>query len=358
MNKALSEGLVERLAVKVPLRRGEEVRRALYSRGMLDRGLRVERDGGHLLLPLAPGVEAEEVKKFVEAEVVTWRFKEQASRPRSLVEALQGKLPPHKLACLPSSYDLIGEVAVVELPPELEEDGEVVAQGIMKLHPRIKAVYAKAGSVEGVFRVRPLRLLAGVDSPVTVHRENGCVFKVDLSSVYFSPRLSTERLRVVNQVEAWEVVVDLFAGVGPFAIQAAKLRGARVYAVDINPKAIELLKENAKANRVDNKVTAIQGDARRVAQGELAGIADRVIMHYPSQALSFLDAGCAALKPRGGVMHVYSFAQRANEVEEEVVNQLSRHWRSIEVLYKASVKQVSPRRWEVVVDVRVAERLA
>lgn len=353
----MSGGLVERLAVKVPLSQGERARRELLSRGLLDRGVHVERSGGYLLLPLAPGLEPEEAAKLTEAEVVRWRFRERPSRPKDLVEALQGRLPPFKLAFLPSSYDLIGDVAIVELPPELEEDGEAVAQGIMLIHRRVRTVYAKAGFVEGEFRVRPLKLLKGVDNPVTLHRENGCLFKVDVSSVYFSPRLSTERLRVVKQVNSWEVVADLFAGVGPYAVQVAKHRGAFVYAVDLNPKAVELLRDNVKLNGVEDRVAVIQGDAKEVVEEELKGRADRVILHHPSQALNFLDVGSAALKREGGVLHVYSFAQQAIEVEGEVIKRLSKLWRRVEVAHRSLVKQVSPRRWEAVVDVKVAEPL-
>lgn len=348
---------VERYAVRVPLEVGEEVRRLLLSREVLDRELRIERDGGFLLLPLRPEVNVAAVKDEVGAEVVKWKFKRVRSKPRDLVEALQGKLPPYKLACLPKSFDLIGDVALIELPPELVEDGELIAKGIMSVHPRVRTVYAKVEHTKGVFRVRPLKLLAGIDNPVTIHKENGCLFKVDLSSTYFSPRLSTERLRVVKQVDSREVVADLFAGVGPYAIQIAKLRGAMVYAVDLNPRAIELLRENVRMNRVENRVEVIHGDARSVAEGVLRGRVDRVIMHHPSEAINFLDAGSAALRSSGGIIHVYSFAGSAEEVASEVNWRLSKRWRVVRVPYKGLVRQVSPRRWEVVVDVEVAEPL-
>ncbi|MCX8204899.1 MAG: class I SAM-dependent methyltransferase family protein [Candidatus Nezhaarchaeota archaeon] len=346
---------VERKAAKVPLEVGEEVRRSLSIKGLLDKELCVERSGNFLLLPLKPIVEAEAIKDELRVEVVKWRFKKTYRRPRNLVEALQDKLPPYKLACLPRSFDLIGDIALIELPPELEKEGELIAKGIMSVHPRVRAVYAKMEHTKGIFRVRPLKLLVGIDNPVTIHKENGCLFKVDLSSAYFSPRLSTERLRIVKQVNSLEVVADLFAGVGPYAIQIAKLRGAKVYAVDINPRAIELLRENIKANRVDDRVEVIHGDARRAAESLLKRRVDRVIMHHPSEAINFLEAGSVSLKSSGGVIHVYSFAGSTEEVEREVCERLSKYWKLVKVLHKRLVRQVSPRRWEAVVDVEVAK---
>lgn len=348
---------VERYAVKVPLRKGEEVRRILASRGVLDRELRIEREDGHLLLPLITGFNVDELEEGLRSQVVKWRFKKVLSRPRNIVEALQDKLPPFKLAFLPSSFDLVGDVAIVELPPELEKEGGLIAQAIMKVHPKVRTVYAKAGPIEGEFRARPLRLLAGINNPVTTHREHGCLFKVDLASTYFSPRLSTERQRVVRQVREGEVVADLFTGVGPYAIQIAKQRGVRVYAIDLNPRAIELLRENVKANKVEGKVEVIHGDAREVVERLLKHVADRVIMHHPSKALDFLDAGSAALKSQGGVIHVYSFAGSAREVEEKVREKLLKDWKNVEVIHKGLVRQISPRKHEVVVDVKVSGRV-
>ncbi|MEM4699331.1 MAG: class I SAM-dependent methyltransferase family protein [Candidatus Nezhaarchaeales archaeon] len=348
---------VERCAVKVPLIMGEGVRRLLSLRGLLDRELRIERDGDFLLLPLKPLAEASAIKDEFGVEVVKWRFKRLRSRPRDLIEALQDKLPPYKLACLPKSFDIIGDVALIELPSELIEEGELIAKGIMAVHPRVKTVYAKMERTKGVFRLRPLKLLAGIDNPVTIHRENGCLFKVDLSSVYFSPRLSAERLRIVKQVEGREVVADLFAGVGPFAIQIAKLKEAKVYAIDLNPRAVELLRENVKANRVEDRVHVIHGDAREVAERVLRRRVDRVIMHHPSEAIDFLDAGSLSLKSSGGIIHVYSFADSTEEVEAKVRERLSKQWGEVKVVYKGQVRQVSPKRWEVVVDVRVARPL-
>jgi len=47
-----------------------------------------------------------------------------------------------------------------------------------------------------------------------------------------------------------DVVADIFAGVGPFAIPAAK-KGCAVFANDLNPISAKYLMENVDENRVN-----------------------------------------------------------------------------------------------------------
>jgi tRNA (guanine37-N1)-methyltransferase len=74
-----------------------------------------------------------------------------------------------------------------------------------------------------------------------------------VTKVYFSPRLSQERLRIAQKVRGGEVVIDMFAGVGPFSIQIAKkFNNVKVYAIDTNPVAIQFLKQNIALNKIEN----------------------------------------------------------------------------------------------------------
>lgn len=43
---------------------------------------------------------------------------------------------------------------------------------------------------------------------------------------------------------------DMFAGVGPFAIPAAKQIKCKVYANDLNPRSFHYLQQNMKLNKV------------------------------------------------------------------------------------------------------------
>ncbi|RLF12422.1 MAG: hypothetical protein DRJ98_00565 [Thermoprotei archaeon] len=354
----MTKHLIESIGVKVVKEKGEEIRKCLARLELLNRDVLIKKEGEHLLIPVSRAIkerELEELKAvYPQIEVVKTLFKAAPHRPKDLMEALKDLLPPYKLASLPGSFDIIGDIVVIEIPPELEGEEALIAEGIMRIHPHVKSIYKKAGAVEGEFRVRPLKFIGGIDKPVTVHKEHGCLFKVDLKEVYFSPRLATERRRVVELVNSREVVVDLFSGVGPYAIQIAKFRGAKVYAVDINPRAYQLLLENIRVNKVQDRVEAVHGDARQVASTILRGIADRVIMNHPSQALDFLDAACLALKPEGGVIHVYTFAHAFEDIEDYLARKIRDAGRRVYgILHRGFVRQVAPREWQVVIDVKV-----
>ena len=243
-------------------------------------------------------------------------FLEKQSTSINLMQALTGKLPAELLEDVPQAFDIVGDIVVIDIPPSLKSYEKVIGVAIMQTHKNIKVVLGKAGDISGVFRVRDYTLLAGEDRTNTVHREFGCQYYVDLAKAYFSPRLSHEHERVAAQVQTGETVVDLFAGVGPFAVLIGKRQPeAKVYAVDLNPDAVELLKVNVRANRVDSQVFPFCADAREIAAGKLYGVADRVIMNLPETAIDFVDAACNAIKPQGGVAHFYAFIRQPDTIE-------------------------------------------
>jgi tRNA (guanine37-N1)-methyltransferase len=217
---------------------------------------------------------------------------------------------------------------------------------------------AKSGAVEGVYRLRNFEVIAGVEKTVTVHREYGCAYHVDVAKAYFSPRLSSEHNRVATQIEEGETVVDLFAGVGPFAIQIAKKHeDVKIYAVDVNPDAIALLKRNVALNRVEIQVVPILGDARQVISGQLTGVADRVIMNLPETAIEYVDVACDALRAEGGIMHYYEFTRASDSLETAKVRlteAVSRNNRKVKkIILAKTVREVAPYTWQVVVDAEI-----
>jgi tRNA (guanine37-N1)-methyltransferase len=212
---------------------------------------------------------------------------------------------------------MVGDIAIIEIPETLKAYETIIGQAIMKAHKNIKAVHAKAGAISGVYRIRDLTPIAGENRTRTVYNEYGCQYHVDVAKAYFSPRLSNEHHRVAALVKAGEVVADLFAGVGPFAVLIGKLcPDAKVYAVDINPDAVELLKINAHINKVEGRVCPLLGDARELAKGKLHGVADRVIMNLPETAIDFVDAACQTVKPTGGIVHFYGFIRKPDTIED------------------------------------------
>ena len=273
----------------------------------------------------------------------------------NLKDYLKKKLSKEELKLVRRSFDIIGDIAQVEIPPELEKKEKIIAEAIMELHKNIKVVVKKIGPTSGEKRVRPVKVIAGEKRTETIHIENGVRLKVDLNKVYFSPRLGTEHLNVVNQIKKGEVVFDLFAGVGPYAIPAAK-KAKRVVAIDINKNAIKYLKENAKLNKVKNKIEAYVGDCRKVVKKhKWKQKADRVIMNLPMHAGEFLDVAFYVAKP-GAVVHCYFFLPE-EELFKGAIKKIKeaekKFGRKTRILRKRKCGQLAPRIWRVVVDFKV-----
>jgi tRNA (guanine37-N1)-methyltransferase len=332
---------------------------------LLDRGFDFQIQAGALSVPLirpAERMELDELKRKIPHVIFEEKEFEPRKRiPRSLEEALAGKVPAEVLAELPKSFDIVGDIAILEFRPVLVRFEKQIALAILEAHPNVKAVLAKTGPVAGPERIRPLRYVAGEDRTETVHREFGCSFKVDLARVFFSPRLSTEHQRVAGQVAEGERVVDMFAGVGPFSILIAKtVKDVKVDAIDSNPIAARLIEENARTNRVESKIHVHLGDAKEVVR-QLRHSATRVIMNHPSAARDFVGAACNVIVPSRGVVHYYTFAEGEDSElrgRSELAEALEASGHTIaRVLGVRKVREVSPMNWQVVIDAEISQGL-
>jgi len=265
-------------------------------------------------------------------------------------------MPADRLDFEPS-YERIGEVIVVDEgdPDRAQEIADAIAASDLP----VRTVLNRASKIKGETRVRDWDVLARDDDDSrepteVVHREYGCEFLFDLAEVYFSPRLATERHRVVEQITDDERVFDMFAGVGPFVIPAAK-RGATVVGVDVNPAAVEYLRENARRNGVEERVTAIEGDVREIAP-EYAGWAERLLLNLPHSADDFLDAA-ATLAGDDCVLHYYDIQHEDDPYGpgERAIRDAFEPEYDVIVETRHTVRSYAPHELNVVLDVRVTK---
>jgi tRNA (guanine37-N1)-methyltransferase len=352
----------EAACLKVPKKLGEIAIHLVRELDLFNSKLKVQQVDECLCIPLttepSPDVLSEFEKKLPNYEISVHAFDEREKWHLLPLDFLADKLPSSLLALVPRAIDFVGDIAIVEIPPELSSYKKQIGEALLKAHKQTCTVLAKSGAVEGVYRLRDFEVIAGAKKTVTVYREYGCVYHVDVAKAYFSPRLSTEHNRVASTVKTGETVVDLFAGVGPFAIPIAKKHeNVRVYAVDVNPDAVTLLKRNVAVNRAEKQVVPILGDARQVVKEQLSGKADHVIMNLPETALEFVDVACEALKPEGGILHYYGFEKDSDPLETatarltEAVNRNNRQVKNI--LLAKTVREVAPYSWQVVVDAEI-----
>jgi tRNA (guanine37-N1)-methyltransferase len=290
-------------AVRVPREHGEAQRQRLRELGMLRLDLKPLVEGPYLLIP----VEEAAREAFLGLEFTTASFEPQTAPPPRY--QAQAEVPEALRSLLPSSFDVVGSIIVTKLPQELEPHAAAVGRALLAAHKPARTVLLDRG-VRGRERVRRVEVIAGEPNTVAEHVEHGARFRVDLATCYFSPRLATERARVAALVERGEVVLDMFAGVGPFAILAARAgKLARVYAVDINPDAVQRVEENARLNKCEDKVRAVLADADAFA-ATLRGQCDRVIMNLPHSADEHWEQALGACKPRA-VVHYHRILERS-----------------------------------------------
>ena len=328
------------LAVKVPKKEAERARRKLLELGVLAKGYSVKREGDFVLFPVTGPLDGFEL---VEAE-----FEKLEKKPHSYREVVD--VPEEVKPLLPSSFDIIGDIAIIELPDELKPYGKAIGEAILKVHRHIKAVFAKGSKVEGEYRVRELVHLAGENRTETIHRENGIRLKLDVAKVYFSPRLATERMRIFRKTRPGEVVFDMFAGVGPYSILLAK-KAKLVFACDLNPWAVRYLEENVRLNKTNN-VIPVLGDVRKVA-GKIK--ADRVIMNLPKFADRFLKEAMLSVKP-DGIIHYYGFGPEEDlfsEHEKKIKAVARELGLNVEFLERRKVRPYAPRQFNIAIDFRV-----
>ncbi|GGM67476.1 tRNA (guanine37-N1)-methyltransferase [Halarchaeum rubridurum] len=322
--------------VRVPTEEGEATRRRLADADLVDESYDIVVDDGALYIPV------------VDSDAVPDDF---AVVERDVPERETPTSPADVLGFEPS-YERLGDVVI------LDEDDPAraarIADAIVESNVRAETVVNRASKVKGETRVRDWDVLVG-ESTETVHREYGCEFALDIAEVYFSPRLATERHRVVQQVEAGEHAFDMFAGVGPYAIPMAKA-GAEVVAADINETAIDYLRANAARNDVAGRVTAHAGDVRDLT-ADYAGWAERLVMNLPHTAQEFLDAA-VALAGEECLLHYYDIQHEDARYEpgEAAIRAAAEPDYDVTVETRHTVRSYAPHEYNVCLDVRLRRR--
>jgi tRNA (guanine37-N1)-methyltransferase len=258
------------------------------------------------------------------------------------------------------SYDLYGSkakcVAVIEISEDLRNVEGNIADALMKVNRNVTSVLVKESARTGEFRTRSLRLLAGDPDTEVLHKESGCVFRLDPATVYFSPRESKERDRITKVVQENEDILVMFSGIGPLPIRIAKVHPrVTLTSIELNPIAHNYCIENIYLNKVSNQVKAIQGDVRKICP-QFKKFFDRIIMPLPKGAYRFLDVAIPILK-KYGTIHLYHWAteETAFFEAESIINTVAENFnREVNFTDKVKVSQYSPGTWKVRIDARIS----
>lgn len=334
------------LAIQIRKKDAQAAKEWLVKNGVLAAGVKALRDDDFVYFAVS-----KKTKTPFKASFTQKTFEETPTVP-SFRNALQDRLGKKIAAEATTSFDTIGETAIIEVRREHRALAKKIASALLESNSKIKTVLGKASAMQGEYRVRKLTWLAGKKTFDVTYRESGCVMQFDVRKTYFSTRLSFERARIASKVKPKERVLALFAGVGPFALVIAKKQPrCQVVAIELNPYAAHAMADNVARNRLSN-VHAMEGDVRKVLKN-YPKWADRVIMPLPHTGFDFLEEAIAATKS-GGVIHFYGFGGKKEGVYKNALsaikNACKKQHVKCRVLEKRIVRPYAPSVFQVVVD--------
>jgi tRNA (guanine37-N1)-methyltransferase len=338
------------IGLKVQKNNADKIRRILLNQSLINLEMKIKRIDDFVYIPLMmkPGKDLMEDIDDYQVEVVDTQFEIHTKGPKSLKDYLKDKIDDEKVDDIKKSFDIIGDIVILEIPEEYEEYKYIIGEAALKFTKR-NTVFRKTSEIKGIIRTRELEHIAGENVSETIHKEFGSRFQLDVRNVYFSPRLATERRRISEQVEDNEIIVDMFAGIGPFPISIAREHKVKIYAIDINPYAYKYIKKNIELNKLKGNIIPLLGDVGEVLQG-LNIKADRIIMNLPGTAWNYLDTAVKSLK-HGGVIHYYEFASEYQIPIDRIIE--TAYPRKVDILNSRKVKSKSPGVWHMGVDARI-----
>ncbi|MFA6022813.1 MAG: methyltransferase domain-containing protein [Candidatus Pacearchaeota archaeon] len=256
---------------------------------------------------------------------------------------------------IPNSFDVLGNIAILKFEKsEKKADKIKTAKELMEIHKNITTVVEKIGKVHGRLRTIKTSYLAGEKTKVAVYRENACVFKFNIDTTYFSPRLSNERNEVAKQVKKDEEVLVLFAGVAPFSIVVGKMAKPKsIVSVEINREASKYAEENVKLNKLNN-VRIVQGDVKKVIPKLIIEKKkfNRIVMARPQLKDTFLVPSLKVIK-KNGIINYYGFAKEGKTVLDEINRDCKKAKKKIKVINVKKAGDIAPYKFRWRVDFRV-----
>jgi tRNA (guanine37-N1)-methyltransferase len=258
-------------------------------------------------------------------------------------------------------YDVMGNIAIVKFPRGISvKEKKKKALRFLRDNKSVRTVLEKTGKFSGRLRTHSTKFLAGEKTKEALYKENGCVFRFNVDSCYFSPRLASERLDVGRKVKRGEKVLVMFGGVGPFAIVIGKLgKVKKVVSVEIGRECSKYAEENVKRNKLLNRVEIVQGNVRNVIGRNLVGKLqdirfDRIIMARPNLRDSFLDVALNVIK-RGGVIHYYGFCleNELDGMKERVLDEVRNSGRKIRIMRIKKAGEIGVKKFRYRLDLKM-----
>ena len=252
----------------------------------------------------------------------------------------------------PRAFNVLGNIAIVNFPKDFKKSDKFkFAEKLLKDQKPVRTVLEKQGKVKGRLRKIKTKHLAGEKTKEVLYRENGCVFRFNIDTTYFSPRLSNERKEIASKIKKGENVLVMFAGVAPFSIVIAKnSKAEKVISNEINREANKYAKLNVELNKVKDKVEIVSGDIKRVSK-TLSKCFDVIVMPRPQLKDSFLEQAFL-LSKKGTRVYYYDFCKVGEEklIVEKIEKEAKKFKKKVKILNVKPAGDIAPYKIRVRVD--------
>lgn len=352
------EYLRSSLGVKLLLSQAEEARLLLIKAQILQADKRIMKDAEYVYFPITDREKIDETLIDFDFQILEKNFPNKKKKV-NISSILKNEFPEEPWEEISLKFDQIGSICLLRLDPEItsKEFRERTGQLIINTYPKIKTAVNKLDITSGIERIYPIEHLYGVKNYKNWHREYGVYIKVDLEEAYFNPRLAEEHHKLSLEIKKGERVLDLFTGVGPFALHCAKAVECQVYAVDINPYAIACLKESIQRNKLIGEVFPIIGDSNKIFK--INNSYDRIIINLPRNSIDYLELAVSLVK-KNGFIDFYQFIDKVKSpiqfmeslIEEKLKNTQMYKIKGIQV-----GREVSPSKIQMNVRIQILSEL-
>ena len=253
------------------------------------------------------------------------------------------------------AFDVLGNIALVKFSREFKlKEKKKFASKILKENKSVKTVLEKTRGFKGRLRKQKTKHVLGEKTKEVLYKENNCIFRFNINSTYFSPRLSSERKEITSKIKKNDKVLVMFSGVAPYSIVIAKnSKAKKVFSVEINREANKYAKLNIELNKVKDKIELVQGDIKRISK-KLKDKFEVIVMPRPQLKDSFLKQAFI-LSKKNTRIYYYDFCKsdEINSIKEKIKLEAKKFRKKIKILNIKKTGEIAPYKFRVRVDFKI-----
>ena len=243
-----------------------------------------------------------------------------------------------------ANYDILGNIAIVKFPKESTKSEKLKEANKLLENKSIKTVLEKTNKVSGRLRTIKTKYLLGEKTKIAEYKENGCLFKLNVETCYFSPRLAHERLEIANMIKKTDRVLVMFAGVAPFSIVIAKTsKPNKIISIELGRECCKYAEENVIKNKVENLIQVLQGDVKRVIPQLEKQKFDFIVMARPNLKETFLEDALKVSKKKTKIIY-YGFCSedKKDKMVDELLREAEKFKRKIKITKVLEAGDIAP----------------